>query len=108
MQIDDTILTIAIAEAIQTDKNYEKALKPTYLNAYYKDGLVLQTYKESIHGDLTSSRIYLLESGKYTDYNTMREVIYRRYFRVLKDNLDRPDLIIVDGGENHFLPLHMM
>ena len=28
----------------------------------------------------------------------MHEVIYRRYFRVLKDNLVRPDLIIVDGG----------
>lgn len=32
------------------------------------------------------------------DYGTMREVIYRRYFRVLKDKLARPDLIIVDGG----------
>lgn len=32
------------------------------------------------------------------DYGTMREVIYRRYFRVLKDRLERPDLIIVDGG----------
>ena len=32
------------------------------------------------------------------DYGTMREVIYRRYFRVLKDNLEKPDLIIVDGG----------
>lgn len=32
------------------------------------------------------------------DYATMREVIYRRYFRVLKDNLEKPDLIIVDGG----------
>ena len=32
------------------------------------------------------------------DYGTMREVIYRRYFRVIKDNLERPDLIIVDGG----------
>ena len=32
------------------------------------------------------------------DYGTMREVIYRRYFRVLKDHLSRPDLIIVDGG----------
>jgi len=32
------------------------------------------------------------------DYGTMREVIYRRYFRVLKDKLERPDLIIVDGG----------
>lgn len=33
------------------------------------------------------------------DYGTMKEVIYRRYFRVLKDNLVKPDLIIVDGGE---------
>lgn len=32
------------------------------------------------------------------DYGTMREVIYRRYFRVLKDHLTFPDLILVDGG----------
>ena len=33
------------------------------------------------------------------DYGTMREVITRRYSRVIKDNLTPPDLIIVDGGE---------
>lgn len=33
------------------------------------------------------------------DLTAMKEVIYRRYFRVLMDNLDKPDLIIVDGGE---------
>ncbi|OAB45916.1 excinuclease ABC subunit UvrC [Paenibacillus glacialis] len=33
------------------------------------------------------------------DYNTMREVIRRRYERVLKENLDMPDLIVVDGGK---------
>lgn len=32
------------------------------------------------------------------DYAFMREVIYRRYYRVLMDQLKRPDLIIVDGG----------
>lgn len=32
------------------------------------------------------------------DYGTMKEVIYRRYSRVIKDNLPKPDLIIVDGG----------
>ena len=32
------------------------------------------------------------------DYSTMREVIMRRYSRVISDNLERPDLIIVDGG----------
>lgn len=33
------------------------------------------------------------------DYETMREVIRRRYERVLKDNLQMPDLIVVDGGK---------
>src|SRR5699024_8992920 len=32
------------------------------------------------------------------DYETMREVVRRRYSRVLKENLPLPDLIIVDGG----------
>ena len=43
-------------------------------------------------------RKYKITIDKNDDYNTMREVLYRRYFRVLKDNLNRPDLIIVDGG----------
>ena len=32
------------------------------------------------------------------DYATMREVIRRRYERVLKEGLELPDLIVVDGG----------
>lgn len=43
-------------------------------------------------------RKFKITSDVNDDYSTMREVIYRRYFRVLKDNLPRPDLIIVDGG----------
>ncbi len=33
------------------------------------------------------------------DYASMREVIYRRYSRVLKEGLPLPDLIIIDGGK---------
>lgn len=33
------------------------------------------------------------------DYDTMREVVRRRYERVLKENLELPDLIVVDGGK---------
>ncbi len=43
-------------------------------------------------------RKFKISMDKNDDYNTMREVIYRRYFRVLKDGLEKPDLIIVDGG----------
>ena len=32
------------------------------------------------------------------DISAMKEVIYRRYYRVIMDNLEKPDLIIVDGG----------
>ena len=43
-------------------------------------------------------RKYKISVDKNDDYGTMREVIYRRYFRVLRDDLEKPDLIIVDGG----------
>ena len=33
------------------------------------------------------------------DYESMKEVIYRRYLRVLLDDLKLPDLIIMDGGK---------
>lgn len=33
------------------------------------------------------------------DYGSMREVVRRRYTRVLRENLPLPDLIIIDGGK---------
>lgn len=33
------------------------------------------------------------------DYASMREVIYRRYSRVLKEGLPFPDLVLIDGGK---------
>ncbi len=35
------------------------------------------------------------------DYESMREVVRRRYERVLKEGLRLPDLIVVDGGKGH-------
>ena len=43
-------------------------------------------------------RLYKLEEGA-DDLSSMKEMTYRRYFRVLKDKLERPDLVIVDGGK---------
>lgn len=45
-------------------------------------------------------RKFKLTFDKNDDVASMKEVIYRRYFRVLKDKLVIPDLIIVDGGYN--------
>lgn len=43
-------------------------------------------------------RLFKLEDSA-DDLSSMKEMTYRRYFRVLKDSLERPDLIIVDGGK---------
>lgn len=37
--------------------------------------------------------------GKASDYDTMKEVLYRRYYRVLMEDLERPGLLLVDGGK---------
>lgn len=40
-----------------------------------------------------------VEEGKPDDFATMKEVIYRRYKRVLEENLPLADLIVIDGGK---------
>ena len=45
-------------------------------------------------------RKYKVSVEKNDDYHTMKEVIYRRYFRALLEKSELPDLIIVDGGIN--------
>lgn len=35
------------------------------------------------------------------DYASMREVVSRRYKRMIKENTSLPDLIIIDGGKGH-------
>ena len=45
-------------------------------------------------------RKFKLSFEKNDDVASMKEVIYRRYFRVLNEDQVKPDLIIVDGGIN--------
>lgn len=44
-------------------------------------------------------RKFKISLEKNDDYNTMKEVLYRRYFRMLMEKSERPDLIVLDGGE---------
>lgn len=49
--------------------------------------------------DKSKYRKYKIMEDKNDDYNTMKEVIYRRYYHGLLDK-DLPELILVDGGIN--------
>ena len=40
-------------------------------------------------------------AAAHDDYGAMREVVRRRYIRVLKEKLPLPDLIVIDGGKGH-------
>ena len=50
--------------------------------------------------DKKEYRKYKISLDKNDDYNMMKEVIYRRYYKALVDKTELPDLIIVDGGLN--------
>jgi len=44
-------------------------------------------------------KIRTVESGKADDYQSMREVVARRYRRILEENGPWPDLVVIDGGK---------
>ena len=45
-------------------------------------------------------RKYKVSVDKNDDYNTMKEILYRRYQRAMVERTQMPELMIVDGGEN--------
>ena len=46
-----------------------------------------------------SFNIRSLASGEVDDFQSMREAMARRYTRVLNEELEQPDLIVIDGGK---------
>lgn len=64
---------------------------------FYVGGMVVFDYLEKNKNEY---RKYKIKSGAHDDLSALKEVFLRRYTRVVIDDLKRPDLIIVDGGEN--------
>lgn len=64
--------------------------------AYAVAGMVV--YKDGVPSkkDYRKYKIKTVEGPD--DYASMKEVIYRRYYRLLMEQKEMPDLIIVDGG----------
>ena len=44
-------------------------------------------------------RKYKVNIDNIDDLSAMREVLYRRYYKMIMENLEKPDLIVVDGGK---------
>ena len=63
---------------------------------YYVGGMVVF---DDFLPNKNEYRKFKIQSDIKDDLSAMKEVIYRRYFRVLMDDLVLPDLILVDGGE---------
>ncbi len=63
---------------------------------YYVGGMVVFENFEPVKNDY---RKFKIDATVKDDLKAMEEVLYRRYYRVLMENLRKPDLIIVDGGE---------
>lgn len=94
---------------IESNNRLRELLNMNYLNVIesFDNSNLFGTYSVSgmvvFKNGLPSKKDYrkfkiIIDSND--DYHMMEEVIYRRYFRLLMEKKNLPDLIIVDGGIN--------
>jgi excinuclease ABC subunit C len=51
-------------------------------------------------------KLKTLGEQQIDDFESMREIVARRYTRVLNEDLPRPDLILIDGGKGQVNAVH--
>ena len=87
-----------LEKALNMDKVYriETFDNSNLFGTFYVGGMVVF---ENFLPNKNEYRKFKISVDVKDDLSAMKEVLYRRYYRVLMDNLERPDLIIVDGGE---------
>ena len=92
-------------EAIQELKNVLKLDKVSRMESfdnshlfgtYYVGGMVVFDNFLPLRSEY---RKFKIDASVKDDLSAMREVVYRRYYRLLMEEAILPDLIVVDGGE---------
>ena len=82
---------------IKTPRRIEAFDNSNLFGEYPVSGLVVYVDGKASPKDFRKYHIKTVKGAN--DYETMKEVVYRRYYRLLMDNEILPDLIIMDGGE---------
>ena len=98
---------------IRKDEKYQDSIKNSFMDIFGycpkrielfdnshlggKNTVAAMVVYENLKPNKKEYRLYRLEDS-FDDLKSMQEVIYRRYFRVLHDDLKRPDMVIIDGG----------
>lgn len=101
LQIKDeartSIANNELKELLEMDSLYRiESFDNSHLfGTYYVSGMVV--FKNGIP-QKKDYRKYKIETNVSNDYDAMKEVIYRRFYRALMENSNLPDLILVDGG----------
>ena len=87
-----------LEKALSMDKIYRiEAFDNSHLfGTFYVGGMVVF---DNFKPNKDLYRKFKISLDTKDDLSAMKEVIYRRYYRVIMDNLEKPDLIIVDGGK---------
>ena len=88
-----------LAALLQMDKieRIESFDNSHLFGTYYVGGMVVF---DDFIPNKNEYRKYKIDANVKDDINAMREVIYRRYYKVLMEDLKKPDLIVMDGGES--------
>lgn len=84
------LLNISKVERIESFDNSH------LFGTYYVGGMVVF---DNFLPNKNEYRKYKIETDVKDDLGAMREVLYRRYYKVLMENLKKPDLIVLDGGK---------
>ncbi len=98
---------------IKKDENYHDHIEKSFIDIFGfcpkrielfdnshlggKNTVAAMVVYEDLKPNKKDYRLYRLEDS-FDDLRNMQEVIYRRYFRVLNEDLKRPDMVIIDGG----------
>ncbi|MCR5349494.1 MAG: excinuclease ABC subunit UvrC [Acholeplasmatales bacterium] len=93
----ETIEELGELLGIKTPRRIEAFDNSNLFGEYPVSGLVVYVDGKQSPKDFRKYHIKTVVGAN--DYATMKEVIYRRYYRLLMDGDKLPDLLIMDGGE---------